>query len=112
MDKLSNFVTANSFLALLPLFVKEVWCLPTLPIVKVTKSSECGQTNSDHTGEQGDHSRWGVGFPQSYQLYSDSVLEILAFRTCREKKREDLENVCNGDTESVCKINVLISAPK
>ena len=101
MNKFSTFVTANSFLAFLPLFVKVVWCLSTLLIVKVAKNLECVSANSDHAGEQGGHNRWGVGFPQSYQLYSDFVLEILAFRTCREKKREDLENVCKGDTESV-----------
>ena len=39
-----------------------------------------------HAGEQGDRSRWGMGFPQSYQLYSDFVLEILALRTCHEKR--------------------------
>ena len=42
-----------------------------------------------------------MGFPQSYQLYSVFVPEILALRTCHEKKREDLEDVCKGDTESV-----------
>ena len=62
MNKFLNFVTANNFLALLPLFVKEVQCLPTLPIVKVAKDLECGRAKSDHAGEQGDHSRWGVGF--------------------------------------------------
>ena len=66
MNKFLNFVTANSFLALLPVFGKEVWCLPTLPIVKVTKNSECGRANSDHAGEQGGRSRYGVGFLQSY----------------------------------------------
>ena len=86
MNKFSNFVTTNSFSALLPLFVKEVRCLPTLLIVMVIKSSECGQDNSDYAGEQRDRSRWGVGFPQSYQLYSDLVLEILALRTCRGKR--------------------------
>ena len=86
MNKFSNFVTANSFSALLPLFVKEFQCLLTLSIVKVAKSLECGRANSDHAGEQGDRSRWGVGFPQSYQLYSDFVPEILAFRTCHEKR--------------------------
>ena len=86
MNKFLNFVTANSFLALLPVFGKEVWCLPTLPIVKVTKSLECGRANYDHAGEQGDHSRWGVGFPQSYQLYSEFVPKILALRTYHEKR--------------------------
>ena len=43
MNKFLNFVTANSFLALLPLFVKEVWCLPTLPIVKVAKTQSAGE---------------------------------------------------------------------
>ena len=76
----------NSFSALLPLFVKEVQCLLTLPVVKVVKSSECDRANSDHAGEQGDHSRWGVSFPQSYQLYSEFVLEILALRTYHEKR--------------------------
>ena len=86
MNKFLKFVMANSFLAFLPLFVKELQCLPTLPIVKVAKSSECGRANSDHAGEQGDHSRWGMGFPQSYQLYSEFVLEILALRTYHEKR--------------------------
>ena len=86
MNKFSTFVTANRFLALLPLFVKEVWCLPILLIVKVAKNSECGRANSDHAGEQGGPSRWGVGFPQSYQLYSDFVPEILALRTYHEKR--------------------------
>ena len=63
MNKFSTFVTATSFSALLPLFVEEVWCLSTLPIVKVAKNLECGQINSDHAGEQGGHSRWGMGFP-------------------------------------------------
>ena len=86
MNKFSTFVTANSFSALLPLFVEEVWCLPTLPIVKVAKNLKCRRINSDHAGEQGDRSRWGVGLPQSYQLYSDFVPEILALRTCHEKR--------------------------
>ena len=86
MNKFSTFVTANIFSALLPLFVKEVWCLPTLLIVKVAKNSECGRANSDHVGEQGGHSHWGMGFPQSYQLYPDFVFEILAFRTYHEKR--------------------------
>ena len=86
MNKFLNFVTANSFTALLPLFVKEVQCLLTLPIVKVAKSSECGQANFDHAGEQGGHSRWGVGFLQSDQLYLDFVPEILALRTYHEKR--------------------------
>ena len=43
MNKFLNFVTANSFSALLPLFVKEVQCLLTLPVAKVAKSSECGE---------------------------------------------------------------------
>ena len=43
MIKFSSFVTANSFLAFLPLFVKEAWCLPTLPIVKVTKAWSAGE---------------------------------------------------------------------
>ena len=77
---------ANNFLALLPLFVKEVQCLLTLPIVKVAKSSECGRANSDHAGEQRDRSRRGVSFPQSYQLYSGIVPEVLALRTYREKR--------------------------
>ena len=91
MNKFLNFVTANSFLALLPLFVKEVQCLPTLPIVKVAKSLECGRANSNHAGEQRDRSRWGVGFPQSYQLYSDFVPEILALRTYHEKRGKHRE---------------------
>ena len=86
MNKFSTFVMANNFLALLPLFVEEVWCLPTLPIVKVAKNLECGRINSDHAGEQGGRSRWGVGFPQSYQLYSDFAPEILDFRTYHEKR--------------------------
>ena len=57
----------------------QVWCLPTLPVVKVTKNSECRRANSDDAGEQGGHSHWGVGFPQSYQLYSESVPEVLVF---------------------------------
>ena len=103
MNKFSTFVMANRFLSLLPLSVKEVWCLSTLPIVKVTKNSECGRANSYHAGEQGGHSRWGVGFPQSYQLYSGFVPKILAFRTYHEKKWESIENVCKDNTESVCK---------
>ena len=66
MNKFLNFITANSansFLALLPLFVKEVQCLPTLLVVKVAKNLEYERANSDHAGEQGDRSRWGVGFP-------------------------------------------------
>ena len=86
MNKFLNFVTANSFSALLPLFVKEVRCLPTLPVVKVTKDLVCRRANSDHAGEQRDHSHWGVGFLQSYQLYSDFVPKILALRTCHEKR--------------------------
>ena len=43
MNKFLNFVTANSFSALLPLFVKEVQCLPTLPIVKVMKTQSVGE---------------------------------------------------------------------
>ena len=39
----SNFVTANNFLALLPLFVKEVQCLLTLPVVKVAKARSAGE---------------------------------------------------------------------
>ena len=88
MNKFSNFVTANSFSALLPLFVKEFQCLLTLSIVKVAKSLECGRANSDHAGEQGDRSRWGVGFPRSYQLYSKLVPEILALRTYHEKREK------------------------
>ena len=61
-------------------------CLPTLLIVKVAKNSECGQANSDHAGEQGGRSYWGMGFLQSYQLYLDFVLEILALRTYHEKR--------------------------
>ena len=38
MNKFSTFVTANSFSTLLPLFVKEVWGLPTLPIDRVAKT--------------------------------------------------------------------------
>ena len=86
MNWFSNFVTAISFLALFPLFVKEVQCLPTLPIVKVAKSSECERANPDHAGEQGDRSCWGVGFPQSYPLYSEFVAKILALRTYHEKR--------------------------
>jgi len=86
MNRFSTFVMANNFLAFLPLFVKEIWCLLTLFIVKVAKNSECGRAKSDHAGEQGGHSCWGVGFPQSYQLYSDFVPKILAFRTCHEKR--------------------------
>ena len=78
MKKFLNFVTANSFSALLPLFVEEVWCLLALPIVKVIENLECGRINSDYAGEQGGCSRRGVGFPQSYQLYIDFVPEILA----------------------------------
>ena len=63
MNKFSNFVTTNSFLALLPLFVKEVQCLPTLLVVKVAKNLEYERANSDHAGEQGDRSRRGMGFP-------------------------------------------------
>ena len=43
LNKFSTFVTANRFSALLPLFVEEVWCLPTLPIVKVTKTQSVGE---------------------------------------------------------------------
>ena len=43
MNKFSTFITANSFLAFLPLFVKEAWCLPTLPIVKVMKTRSAGE---------------------------------------------------------------------
>ena len=86
MNMFSNFVMANNFSALLPLFVKEVQCLPTLLVVKVTKSSEYGRANSNHAGEQRDHSRWGMGFPQSYQLYSDFILEILVLKTYHEKR--------------------------
>ena len=86
MNKFSTFVTANNFSAFLPLFVEEGWCLLTLLIVKVAKNSECGRANSNHVGEQGGHSRWGVGFPQSYQLYLDFVLEILALKTRYEKR--------------------------
>ena len=43
MNKFSTFVMANSFLAFLPLFVKEAWCLLTLPIVKVVKSQSVGE---------------------------------------------------------------------
>ena len=86
MNKFLNFVMANSFSALLPLFVKEVQCLLILPVVKVAKSSECGRANSDHASEQGDRSRWGVGFPQSYQLYSELVPKILALMTYHEKR--------------------------
>ena len=86
MNKFLDFITTNNFLALLPLFVKAVQCLLTLPIVKVAKSSECGRANSDQASEQGDHSHQGVGFPQSYQLYSELVLEILAHRTYHEKR--------------------------
>ena len=69
-----------------PPFCKEVRCFPTLPVVKVVKDLECGRANSDHDGEQRDRSRWGVGFPQSYQLYSDFVPKILALRTYHEKR--------------------------
>ena len=44
MNKFSTFVMANSFSALLPIFVKEVWCLLTLPIVKVVKTWSAGET--------------------------------------------------------------------
>ena len=88
MNKFLNFVMANSFSALLPLFVKEVQCLSTLPVVKVAKSLECGRANFDHAGEQGDHSRWGMGFLQSYQLYSEFVPKILALRTYHEKREK------------------------
>ena len=88
MNEFSTFVMANSFSAFLPLFVKEVWCLPTLLTVKVAKNLEYGRSNSDHAGEQGGHSHWGVGFPQSYQLYLDFVPEILVLRTCHEKRGE------------------------
>ena len=44
MNKFSTFVMANNFSDLLPPFVKEVWCLPTLLIVKVAKNSEYGPT--------------------------------------------------------------------
>ena len=50
--------------------------------------SECGQVNYDHASEQGDHSRWGMGFPQSYQLYSEFVPKILALRTYHEKRQK------------------------
>ena len=86
MNKFLNFITANSFSALLPLFVKEVQCLPTLLVVKVAKDLECERAKFDHAGEQRDHSRWGVGFPQSYQLYLDFGPEILALRTYHEKR--------------------------
>ena len=43
MNKFSNFVTANGFLALLPLFAKEVPCFSTLPIVKVAKAGSAGE---------------------------------------------------------------------
>ena len=86
MNKFSTFVTTNNFSALLPLFVEEVWCLPTLPMVKVAKNLERGRINSDHAGERGGRSRWGMGFPQSYQLYLDFVPKILALRTRYEKR--------------------------
>jgi len=41
MDEL--FVIANNLLALLPLFVKEVYCIPTLLIVKVIKAWSAGE---------------------------------------------------------------------
>ena len=44
MNKFSNFVTANSFSALLPLFVKEVQCLPILLIVQLPKTWGTGGT--------------------------------------------------------------------
>ena len=88
MNKFLNFVTTNSFSALLPLFVEEVQCLLTLLVVKVAKNLECGGANSDHAGEQRDRSRWGVGFPQSYQLYSEFVPKILALRTYHEKREK------------------------
>ena len=43
MNKFSTFITTNNFLALFPLFVEEVWCLPTLPIVKVMKTWSVGE---------------------------------------------------------------------
>ena len=43
MNKFSNFVTANSFSGLLPLFAKEVQCLLILPRVKVTKAQSAGE---------------------------------------------------------------------
>ena len=86
INKFSTFVTANSFSALLPLFVEEVWCLLTLPLVKVAKNLECGRINSDHAGEQGGRSHWDVGFLLSYQLYSDFVPKIQVLRTRHEKR--------------------------
>ena len=43
MNKFSTLVTANNFLAFLLLFVKEAWCLLTLPIVKVVKTQRAGE---------------------------------------------------------------------
>ena len=81
MNKFSTFVTANSFSALLPLFVEEVWCLSTLPIVKVAKNSECRRANSDHAGEQRHRSHLGIGIPQFDQLYSELVPVNLVLRS-------------------------------
>ena len=100
MNKFSTFVTTNSFSALLPLFVEEVWCLLALPIVKVAKNSKCGRANSDHAGEQGGRSLRGMGFLQSYQLYSDFVPEILALRTYHEKRGKHIECL-QDNTENV-----------
>ena len=44
-----------------------------------SKNLGYGRNDFDHTGEQGGHSRWGMGFPQSYQLYLESVPEVLVF---------------------------------
>ena len=85
MNWFSNFVMTINFSSLLPLFVKEFQCLPTLPVAKVAKGSKCGRANSDYAGERDDRSRWGVGFLQSYQLYSELVPEILSLRTYHEK---------------------------
>ena len=44
-----------------------------------------GRNDSDHAGEQGGRSCRGMGFPQSYQLYSESVPEVLVFGRNSEK---------------------------
>ena len=77
MNKSLSFVVANHFLVS---SFSERFLVPSdSSHGPARKNLGYGRNDFDHAGERGGRSRWGVGFPQSYQLYSESVPEVLVF---------------------------------
>ena len=111
MNKFSSFVMANSLFSFLSL-LKRFRCPPTLPMAQVVKAKSAAEIVlitlvSKEVVAAGP---WVSHIPTSctQTLFPRFYPLGLAMR----KKGKHTENICKENTESVCKINVLISTPE